>query len=92
MKRKKKKTKRKRKKVFFVVRSSWKQKIQSRRPAGLCWVNGMESIWTKKWTSLHDGSINDGLNVVLSVSGVDDALPFGIVFCIILREELKAHV
>lgn len=42
--------------------------------------------------SLHDGSVNDGLDVVLSVSRVDDPLPFRVLFDVILREELKAHV
>lgn len=44
------------------------------------------------WTSLHDGSVDDGLDVVLSVSRVDDPLPFGVLFDIALCKELKAHV
>lgn len=42
--------------------------------------------------SLHDGSVDDRLDVVLSVSRVDDPLPFGILFNVVLGEELKAHV
>lgn len=38
----------------------------------------------RKGTSLHDGSVNDGLDVVLSVSGVDDSLPFGVLFDVVL--------
>lgn len=45
-----------------------------------------------KRVSLHDGSVNDGLNVVLSVSRVDDPLPFRVLFDVILLEELKTHV
>lgn len=52
----------------------------------------LESRRRRKWTSLHDGSVNDRLDVVLSVSRVDDPLPFGVLFDIVLREELKAHV
>lgn len=43
-------------------------------------------------TSLHDGSVNDGLDVVLSVSRVDDPLPFGVLLDVALCEELKTHV
>lgn len=46
----------------------------------------------EKRASLHDGSINDRLDVVLSVPRVDDPLPFRVLFHVILREELKTHV
>lgn len=39
----------------------------------LWWVDGVES---RKKKSLHDGSVDDRLDVVLSVSRVDDPLPF----------------
>lgn len=42
--------------------------------------------------SLHDGSIDDGLNVVLSISRIDDPLPFGVLLDVVLREELETHV
>lgn len=40
----------------------------------------------------HDGSVDDGLNVVLSVFGVDDPLPLGVLLHFLLVEELEAHV
>lgn len=43
-------------------------------------------------TSLHDGPVDNGLDVVLSVAGVDDALPLGVLLDIALLKELKAHV
>lgn len=55
----------------------------------LRWVDGVES---KKKESLHDGSVDDGLDVVLPVSRVDDPLPFGVLFDVALCEELEAHV
>lgn len=42
--------------------------------------------------SLHDGSVNDGLDVVLSVPRVDDTLPFGVLLDAALSKQLKAHV
>lgn len=51
----------------------------------------MESRREKR-ASLHDGSVNDRLDVVLPVPRVDDPLPFGVLFDVALREELKAHV
>lgn len=45
-----------------------------------------------KETSLHDGSVNDGLDEVLSVPRVDDPLPFGVLFHVVLSEELVTHV
>lgn len=42
--------------------------------------------------SLHDGSIDDRLNVVLSISRIDDPLPFGVLLDVVLREELETHV
>lgn len=42
--------------------------------------------------SLHDGPVDDGLNVVLPVAGVDDALPLGVLLDVALLEELEAHV
>lgn len=45
-----------------------------------------------KWKLFHDGSVDDGLDVVLSVSRVDDPLPFGVLFDVALCEQLKAHV
>lgn len=52
----------------------------------------LESSWRRKWTSLHDGSVNDRLDVVLSVSRVDHPLSFGVLFDVILCKELKTHV
>lgn len=42
--------------------------------------------------SLHDGPVDDGLDVVLPVAGVDDALPLGVLLDVALLEELEAHV
>lgn len=42
--------------------------------------------------SLHDGSVNDRLDVVLSVPRVDDTLPFGVLLDVALSKQLKAHV
>lgn len=42
--------------------------------------------------SFHDGSVNDGLDVVLSVPRVDDTLPLGVLFDVVLGEDLEAHV
>lgn len=42
--------------------------------------------------SLHDGPVDDGLDVVLPIAGVDDALPLGVLLDVALLEELEAHV
>lgn len=42
--------------------------------------------------SLHDGSVDDRLDVVLSVPRVDDALPLGVLLDVALRKQLEAHV
>lgn len=42
--------------------------------------------------SFHDGPVDDGLDVVLPVAGVDDALPLGVLLDVALLEELEAHV
>lgn len=70
-------------------------KTQRPRAACLCGdevVKERCKAGKKKWMSLHDGSVNDGLDVVLSVSRVDDPLPFGVLFDVGLCEELKTHV
>lgn len=43
-------------------------------------------------TSLHDGSVDDGLDVVLPVARVDHTLPLRVLFDVALLEELEAHV
>lgn len=64
--------------------------IQTRTWRGL-WRHELVS-GLKKWTSLHEGSVNDWLDVVLSVSRIDDPLSFGVLFDVTLCEELEAHV
>lgn len=42
--------------------------------------------------SLHDGAVDDRLDVVLSVPRVDDALPLGVLLDVALCKQLEAHV
>lgn len=42
--------------------------------------------------SLHDGSVNGGLDVVPSVSRVHHPLSFGVLLDVVLCKELVAHV
>lgn len=42
--------------------------------------------------SLHDGSVDDRLDVVLSVPRVDHTLPFGVLLDVALGKQLEAHV
>lgn len=51
----------------------------------------MEEVQEERWL-LHDGSVDDRLNVVLPVPGVDDPLSLGGLFDVLLCEDLKAHV
>lgn len=54
---------------------------KKRKAAALC----------RKERSLHDGPVDDGLDVVLSVSRVDDSLAFGVLVDVVLGQ-LKAHI
>lgn len=86
------------------ISSRQKQESQTRkqRPgaAALCgelmrWRRGGKAGGKRereRRTSLHDGSVNDGFDVVLSVSRVDDPLSFGVLLDVVLCEELKTHI
>lgn len=54
------------------------------------WADAQSFIWRQL---LHDGSVDDGLDVVPSVPGVDHSLPLGFPNdVLVLKDAVETHV